>query len=218
MAEEMIGVLSDREIYINDGGILKIVCPFCGSLQNPRRSGYEDAQDAAEDAAGQCDCEEAREWRMREADKPYMKPFCAESQPANVEIAACKFCGQTQPVPKELLSERGLSAREYVTRICKCSTARAYQSTLEAERNRADALQKAYESIEDMFSAEGSEENRDRGMVRGMLVELSALVYDSRIKKATLQITSGIAAVISKSSSGALKIEKKCKSSESAEI
>lgn len=36
-----------EQIYVNDDGVMKIICPFCGALQTPRRRSYEDAQDAA---------------------------------------------------------------------------------------------------------------------------------------------------------------------------
>lgn len=87
-----------EQIYVNDGGVMKIICPFCGALQTPRRRSYEDAQDAAEDAAAQCDCDEAREWRMRTVAKCTVKPFRADAKPENVEVAACKFSSQITAV------------------------------------------------------------------------------------------------------------------------
>lgn len=210
-----------EQIYVNDGGIMKIICPFCGALQTPRRRSYEDAQDAAEDAAAQCDCDEAREWRMRTVAKCTVKPFRADAKPENVEVAACKFCGQTQPVPVGNLLDSGLSAREYVSRMCKCGAARTYQAELEAERRRAQTMHEAWETIESMFALEDATDEkavRSRGIVTGELLNLAALVYDKRIKKTTVNISSQITAVISLNKNDGLKIEKKKKTSEAAEI
>lgn len=210
-----------EQIYVNDGGVMKIICPFCGALQTPRRRSYEDAQDAAEDAAAQCDCDEAREWRMRTVAKCTVKPFWADVKPENVEVAACKFCGQTQPVPVSNLIESGLSSREYVSRMCKCGAARTYQAELEAERRRAETMHEAWETIESMFALEDATDEkavRSRGIVTGELLNMAALVYDKRIKKATVAISSQITAAISLNKNDGLKIEKKKKTSEAAEI
>ena len=52
----------------------------------------------------------------------------------------------------------------------------------------------------------------------GELLNLAALVYDKRIKKTTVNISSRITAVISLNKNDGLKIEKKKKTSEAAEI
>lgn len=60
-------------IYINDNGIQKIMCPFCGTLHSPTRKYYPSKSDAEDDAAAQCACDEAREWRKISVKKPMIR-------------------------------------------------------------------------------------------------------------------------------------------------
>ena len=82
-------------------------------------------------------------------------------------------------------------------------------------------MHEAWETIESMFALEDATDEkavRSRGIVTGELLNLAALVYDKRIKKTTVNISSQITAVISLNKNDGLKIEKKKKTSEAAEI
>ncbi len=192
-------------------GLADVFCPFCGKQLPGRRSRYEDDQEAAEDAAAQCDCAEAREWRQIKIPRRNK----AGDKEAMV-LGVCRFCGQTMALSKVTLSETGLSARECASRLCGCPGAAGYQITLENEQARAEKLQEAYQNIEIMFL------NRDDGQnmeaVTGIMMELVGMVYDEHLKKVSLQISAGVAAVIGRTASGSIRIEKKQKRVESAEV
>lgn len=204
-------------IYINDNGVQKIMCPFCGTLHSPTRKYYPSKSDAEDDAAAQCACDEAREWRKISVKKPMIRPFIAGQGPSKVEIAACRFCGQTQPIPEESLEASRLTPAEYVSRVCKCTGARTYQDYLEKEQERSENLQTAAERIRTMFF-DGEEDMQERELTEALLHNVCELVYDEVLKKGTIQLNYNTTAVIKKNNNGGLKIEKKWKASESTEI
>lgn len=188
-------------------GIYFIDCPECGREIQTRQAEFESMDEAFCEALGRCTCEGAREWRRIKPSN--VIEIGAES--AQYDTAPCRFCGQMQTVVPDRLG--GLTPVEYVTRLCRCASARDYQRRLERERQRAQDLERAQSHVRDLFS-----DFKAREKVHELLTDCCAMVYDAALLKVSVSLDGEATAVVSRNSKESLKIERKEHTSEGVEI
>jgi len=127
--------------------------------------------------------------------------------------AACRFCGQFQDFTGASLPW-GTDIIEEATLRCDCGLARAYADKLEAKqkaiRNRVYALMRAQDTSEEMFGeiAVGFGKLPVREEIKQHILEAATLIYDRRIKGATIDVTPSVKVKISKSSKDKLTFQR----------
>lgn len=131
----------------------------------------------------------------------------------------CRFCGQT--VIMEFEYEGSRNREERIKLLCNCPEAKAYQEEYKFEEEMARArevnLKKAYEDINQLF---GNEEDATAAARQSIcyMQELSILVYDKLMLKATVELPGNIKAILKMNTKGSLVIERQDKSSMKIEI
>lgn len=135
-------------------------------------------------------------------------------------FAACKFCGQLISVSDSVINELGSveDAIEYATTHCECQEARTYTDEKRRRERAAQARQsdliEAEEAINKQFGLETEDACPISDEVRQMLLEVTTMVYDHKIKGLTVSINSKTKAIISRNQKGKLLID--CKESDTS--
>lgn len=136
--------------------------------------------------------------------------------PLNIgTFAACKFCGQLISVSNSVINELGSvdDAIEYATTHCECQEARTYTDEKRRRERAAQARQsdliEAEEAINKQFGLETEAGLPISDEVCQMLLEVTTMVYDHKIKGLTVSINSKTKAVISRNQKGKILIDRK---------
>ncbi len=127
-------------------------------------------------------------------------------------LGACRYCGQVQNLTGPI--EWGADLNEHATRRCECPDARRYNDSIifaeKRKRDREFALNQAADVIEEMFgdSSIGYGKIPVRAEIKALLHETAALIYDRRLKDATISVTSCVKVKISRSSKDKLTFQR----------
>ncbi|WP_432353878.1 hypothetical protein [Anaerotruncus rubiinfantis] len=125
----------------------------------------------------------------------------------------CRFCGQVKDMPDAGYSlQKDLD--EIATRQCECLDAKSYAADLRRERERIEkrltAQEQAEDAIDEMFGeqAPGYGKITIKEDTRAHILQTAMMVYDRKMRGATIEVTDGIKVKISRSAKDILKIKR----------
>ena len=116
--------------------------------------------------------------------------------------SACKYCGQI--ITFEFESDEKLSEKERIkeaTKRCNCDESIEF-------RVQEEKKEKALNNIETLFGYMAEEKDRISENIVEILKMLAEQICERKLKKASIEITSGTKAVISRTTKGEIKISR----------
>lgn len=124
-----------------------------------------------------------------------------EKDPALVMIerAACRYCGQIAEV--EIMVNWGVEEAETVaTELCDCTEAKVYTRKMRSREN-------AKKRVKQLFSDDSIADSMHSDVISFLCCTVDA-VADRKIEKASLDVRSGIKAMITYTKNGNIKVRR----------